>query len=300
MTNNQFYELYRRLAALQTSKDDCHTIIEELTLLCRETMRDSSPEECLAAADICLHEIGQSERLFAVALPCWLTEDECLYLAKALTHEASVNHFQANSPVAYDLSSTEESRARLSACRLCALHVSPAVSLGWTLSLATSFPASEATHNTAQTLLQHHVEDYPSTTLRLLSSPHSPFTSLALAQTGLKLLEQQRSQLNALPKLRELAMPPEMRLIYASLKRSENRDIQRKSEKKSIFDQFITKQHFKYASKTAIEILTDDDVRETTLEMMPFQIATELPTTWLTDPVSGDLARNSLWKGVLE
>ncbi|MFV8801830.1 hypothetical protein ACNSO8_24940 [Yersinia sp. LJYL362] len=300
MTNNQFYELYRQLAALRTSNADCHPIIEELTRLYHETVRDSSPDEYLAAADICLHEIGQSERLFTVALACWLTEDECLDLAKALTHEASVSHLQANSPVAYDLSSTEESRARLAACRLCALHVSPAISLGWTLSLATSFPTSATTLNTALALLQHHMEDYPSTTLRLLSSPDSPFSSLVLAQTGLKLLEQQLSHLNALPKLRELVMPPEMRLIYASLKRSENRDIQRQSEEKSIFGQFITQQHFKYASKTAIEILTGDDVRETTLEMMPFQIATELPTTWLTDPVSGDLARNRLWKGVLE
>ncbi|WP_038910345.1 hypothetical protein [Dickeya dadantii] len=300
MTNNQFYELYSRLAALQTSNADCHPIIEELTRLCLETIRNSSLQECLAVAALCFREIGQSEQLFTVALACWLTEDKCIDLAKVLTHEASVSHLQANSPVAYDLSSTEESRARLAACRLCALHVSPAISLGWTLSLATSFPASATTLNTAQALLQHHMKDYPSTTLRLLSSPNSSFSSLLLAQTVLKRLEQQRSHLNALPKLRELVMPPEMRLIYASLKRSENRDIQRQSEEKSIFDQFITRQHFKYASKTAIEVLTGDDVRETTLEMMPFQIATELPSTWLTDPVSGDLAMNRQWEGVLE
>lgn len=48
-------------------------------------------------------------------------------------------------------------------------------------------------------------------------------------------------------------MPPEMRLIYASLKRSENRDIQRHADEKSIMSMFFTKHFFKYANKTAIE-----------------------------------------------
>ncbi|WP_210483502.1 hypothetical protein [Pantoea ananatis] len=300
MTTDQFYEIYRQLAALRTDAGNCPSVIAELTLLCRETIRTSSPEECLRAADNCLHEIGQSAPLFALALSCWLTDKECIGLAKALAHEASVCHLQAATPQVYDLSSIDEARAILTASRLCALHVSPAVSLGWALSLATTYPASVTALNAAGVLLQHHIEEYPRTTQRLLASPESPFISLELANTALAQLEQQQNHLNGLPVLRELAMTPEMRLMYASLKRSENREIQRHSEEHSIFGQFVTKQYFKYANKTAVEFSMGDDARESTMEMTHFQVEVELPLTWRTDPLSGVLTRNRLWKGELE
>ncbi len=300
MSTNQFYELYRQLAAVRTDADNSHSVIAELTLLCRETIRASSPEECLRTADNCLHEISQSAPLFALALSSWLTDKECIGLAKALAHEASVCHLQAANPQAYDLSSVDESCAILAASRLCALHVSPAISLGWALSLATAYPASATALNAAGALLQHHMEEYPWSTQRLLASPESPFSSLELAHTALAQLEQQQNHLKALPVLRELTMTPEMRLMYASLKRSENREIQRHSEEHSIFGQFVTKQYFKYANKTAVEFSVGDNVKETSLEMTPFQIEVELPLTWRTDPLSGELNRNRLWKGELE
>lgn len=300
MSTNQFYELYRHLGTLRTDASNIHLVIEKLTLLCRETKTSSSPEECLLAADNCLHEISNSASLFAVALSCWLTDDEYHGLAKALADKASVNHLQAENPLAYDLSSLDESRAILAACRLCALHVSPAISLGWALSLATAHPASAPALNAARALVLHHMQEYPWTTLRLLSSLKSPFTSLEIAKMALAQLEQQQNHLNVLPVLREFAMPPEMRLMYASLKRSENRDIQRHSEEKSIFGQLFTKQYFKYASKTALEFSVGDDVKETTLEMTPFQVEVELPITWRTDPLSGELTRKRLWKGKLK
>ena len=68
MTTNQFYELYRHLGTLRTDASNIHLVIEKLTLLCRETKTSSSPEECLLAADNCLHEISNSASLFAVAL----------------------------------------------------------------------------------------------------------------------------------------------------------------------------------------------------------------------------------------
>ncbi|GDJ38828.1 hypothetical protein [Escherichia coli] len=213
---------------------------------------------------------------------------------------ASVCHLQAATPQAYDLSSIDEARAILTASRLCALHVSPAVSLGWALSLATTYPAGVTALNAAGVLLQHHIEEYPRTTQRLLASPESPFISLELANTALAQLEQQQNHLNGLPVLRELAMTPEMRLMYASLKRSEDREIQRHSEEHSIFGQFVTKQYFKYANKTAVEFSMGDDARESTMEMTHFQVEVELPLTWRTDPLSGVLTRNRLWKGELE
>ncbi|MGY4816487.1 hypothetical protein ACVNP3_11185 [Pseudomonas chlororaphis subsp. piscium] len=298
MANNQFYELYRRLVELQNEPEKCHSAIEELTELCREKTKTSSLEECLATADSCLREISHSPTIFAVAVSSWLTAEEDIELAKALVHEASVDQFQATIAQAYDLSQVDESLALLAACRLCVLHPSPAISLGWTLSLATSFPASTAAINIAQKLLQHHMNEYPSTTQQLLTSLNSPFTTLELAVEALAHLEQQQRALAELPRIREFAMPPEMRLIYASLKRSESRDIQRHSESSSIFSQIFTTQHFKYANKTAVEFVVGDEVLETSLSMTSFKISSELPMSEFTDPASGAMSRARLWKGL--
>ncbi|MBX9756912.1 MAG: hypothetical protein K2X80_19300 [Pseudomonadaceae bacterium] len=300
MATNQFYELYRRLAEYRNEPEKCHSAIGELAQLCHEQTRASSLEECLAVADSCLREICQSQTLFAVAVSSWLTHEEDIELAKALVHEASVDHFQATAALAYDLFPIDESLAFLAASRLCALHSSPAISLGWTLSLVISYPENAKALKVAQQLLQHHMNEYPSTTQRLLASQNSPFNSVGLASQALALLEQQQITLTELPRIREFAMSPEMRLTFASLKRSESRDIQRHSEESSIFSQFVTKQHFKYANKTAVEFVVGDEVQETSLAMTSFQLSVELPTSELTDPVSGAMSRTSLWKGLPE
>ncbi|MDT4881504.1 hypothetical protein FQZ97_1173710 [compost metagenome] len=113
----------------------------------------------------------------------------------------------------------------------------------------------------------------------------------------MSILKEQEAALAELPRIREFTMPPDMRLIYASLKRSESRDIQRNSDEKSFFRQLFTPQHFKYANKTAVEIRAGDDVHETSLEMTSFQLSVELPISELTDPLSSMLSRNKLWKG---
>ncbi len=298
MTNNPFYEIYRQLSALRKEPEKSQPVINALTQLCREKTKASSLPECLAVADSCLHEISQCQTLFALAISSWLTQAEDIGLAKALEHEASISHFQASTAQAYDLSSIEEPLAILAACRLAALYSSPAVSLGWALSLASSYPSSAAALNVAGQLLQHHIWEFPATTRRLLASPQSPFASLELAAQGLAVLNEQELQQNALPRLRELAMPPEMRLLYSSLRRKENRDIQLRADERSVFHQFVTRQHFKYAHKTAVEFFVGDEVRETTLAMSSYQMSAELPTSALTDPISCDMARNQLWKGL--
>ncbi|EKN3504061.1 hypothetical protein ACSILG_000197 [Yersinia enterocolitica] len=300
MTNNQFYALYEQFSGLQYTPDNCQPVIDKLSRLCREKTLSSSHDECLTAANSCLHEIAQSATLFTVALSCWLTNDEDRWLAMALEQAASLNHLQATTPQIYALASIPKPRAILAACRLCAMHPAPAVSLGWALSLATSYPSSEKALSAARTLLQHHMDEYPATTGRLLASQSSPFMELELAKGALVTLEQQQNAQDGFPWLREFAMSPEMRLIYSSRKRSENREIQRNSEAKSIFSQFVTKQYFKYANKTAVEFSVGDEVKETTLEMTSFQIKVELPVSWLIDPVSAEFSRNKMWKGDLE
>jgi hypothetical protein len=300
MPTDPFYELYRKLADVNSEPEKCHLLISELTKLCREKIGESSSAECLAAADFCLDEIGQSPILFSVAISGWLTNNEDIELGKALLHKASVHHFQAPAAQAYDLSALDESRSILSACRLCALHASPAISLGWSLSLAVSYPASDTAYDAAQQLLQHHIDEYPLTSLSLLACQDSPFDSSELAKSGLTILEQQQDILRRLPRLREFAMPPEMRLTFYSLKRNQNRDIQRRAEEYSVFGQFVTKQHFKYANKTAVEFLVGDEVKETSLAMTPFQMAVELPVSERTDPISGAISRSMLWRGLQE
>ena len=298
MPTDPFYELYRRMATVKNEPATFHLLAIELAELFRDKKRVSSPEECLAAAESCLREISQSPAYFAVAISYWLTNNEDIVLAKALLQEASVDHLQAQAAQTYDLSAIDESCAILAACRLCALHPSPAISLGWTLSLVVSYPASTSAFNVAQELLQHHINEYPMTSRRLLACQDSPFGSLDLAISVLTTLEQEQDLLKQLPRLREFAMPPEMRLTFYSLKRNENRDIQRYSEKSSIFSQLVTKQHFKYAHKTAVEFIVGDEVQETSLAMTSFQLAVELPQSELTDPIFGVRVRSKLWRGL--
>jgi len=273
--------------------------LDELAKIYRErTPPPSSSEECLAEADDCLHEIAESAILFAAAVSSWLTEDDDVELAKALVSKASVSHLQQSAAEVYDLSDIEEDRAILAACRLCTHYVAPAVTLGWTLSLTVSRPMSEKTSRAVDHLLRHHADEFPETTRRLLSSKDSQFKNVEEANKILAALEEQEVWLESLPRLREFAMTPEMRLTLSSLKRTENRAITRHARESSIFSQICTEQHFKYANKTAVEFVVGDEVHETTLEMSPYSVSIELPLSERTDPQLGVLRRQRLMRGV--
>ncbi|WP_310448523.1 hypothetical protein [Thiobacillus sp.] len=299
MSSEIFYELYRKLAGARSEPTKCLAVVDELAKVCRDSRKAAtSADEFLADADNCLHEIAESSILFATAVSRWLTVDEDVELAKTLVHKASVRHLQQPTAESYDLSNIEEARAILAACRLCTLSAVPAVSLGWTLSLAISHPTSDQTCQTVDHLLQYHVDEFPWSTRQLLSSEDSPFKSLKKANEALAALEEQEAWLDGLPRLREFAMTPEMRLTVSSLKRSEHRAIHRRSEETSVFAKLFTTQHFKYANKTAVEFVVGDKVQETTLEMSPYSVSVELPLSERTDPGSGVSRRRSLWRGV--
>jgi hypothetical protein len=301
MANEIFYELYRKLAALGNEPSNHLAILNEIATACRDRRQTAStPEQWLDEADDCLHEVAESSVLFAEAISSWLTFDEDVQLGKALAGKASVKHLQHSTPVSYDLSNIDEARAILTGCRLCATYVTPAVSLGWALSLASARPISEKTGPAVDHLLRYHAEEFPRTTRRLLASESSPFKSSEKGKEVLTALEQNEIWLESLPRLRELAMTTEMRLTLSSLKRRESRDIHRHASEKSIFSQLFTTQHFKYANKTSIEIITENQVQETTLEMFPFSVSTELPLSERTDPAIGAARRKTLWQGVLK
>ena len=56
-------------------------------------------------------------------------------------------------------------------------YLAPSVSLGWALSLAVSFPFSDKAAEVSELLLKFHIEEYPITTLQLVSHEDSPFSS---------------------------------------------------------------------------------------------------------------------------
>lgn len=301
MTSDIFYELYRKLAIARNEPTKCLPVLDELAKACRDGKKaDSSSDDLLAEVDNCLHEVAQSSTLFAAAVSSWLTTDEDVELAKALVHKASVSHLQQSAAEIYDLSNIEEARAILAACRLCSHFVAPAVSLGWTLSLAVSRPTSDKTSQAVDHLLRYHIEEFPWTTRQLLLSEDSSFKSVEKANQALDILEKQEAWLENLPRLREFSMTPEMRLTLFSMKRNENRAIHRHSEKTSIFSQFCKKQNFKYAHKTAVEFVVGDRVHETTMEMSPHSLSLEPPLSERTDPEFGLVRRQRLWQGVFQ
>jgi len=299
MTSELFYGLYRKLAVARREPSKGLSVLDELAKICRDRKKATpSSDEWLAEADDCLREVAHSSTLFVAAVSSWLSVDEEVELAKALVYKANVQHLQQKAAEAYDLSNIDELRAILAGCRLCTLNATPAISLGWTLSLPVSHPTSDKIDQAVEHLLQYHVDEFPWTTRRLLSSEDSPFTSVEKANEALRALEEQETWLEGLPRLREFAMTPEMRLTLSSLKRSESRAIHRHSKEGSVFSQLFTTQHFKYANKTAVEFVVGDKIKETTLEMSPYSLSVELPLSERTDPVSGAARRRALWRGM--
>lgn len=298
VNHNQFYELYRQLSA---SKADTTAADHAFDTFLADFQKASSNAETLsewmAGADDCLHVVAENSRLFVTAISRWLVDKGSAALAKAVVHKASVRHLQQPGAEFYNLEGVGEAEAVLCAYRLCALNATPAVSLGWTLSLGVAFHDLPATEKAVIELLRFHMDEFPKTTLRLLSAEGSPFAALELVGAALAALKAEDKWLDEQSRLREFAMTPEMRLMLSSLKRGENRAIQRSSRENSVFAQICTTQHFKYANKTALEFLVGSGVQETILEMSSYGLSVELPLSEGTDPVSGASRRLALSRG---
>lgn len=294
----RFHEFYRKFASARHDPTTGALPLDDFAALCRESeLADPDSDGWLSEADHCLHEIAESSVLFAAALSKWLTQAGSKELAKALVHKASVRRLQQAHPESYELSAIPEEQGILVGYRLCALAATPAVSLGWVLSLASVPTKSAKTTAAVEHLLKHLVEEQPGTTLRLLLAKESGFHALEIAKEALAHLKAEDDWLEQQPKLREFAMTPEMRLTLSSLKRSESRDIHRHSREKSVLASLFKAQHFKYANRTAVEVMVDGQVQETTLQMSPYSVSVELPLSEGFDPVAGSLGRNRLWRG---
>jgi hypothetical protein len=236
--------------------------------------------------------------MFAAAMSRWLITREDVELAKALVNKSNVRHLQQPAAEVYDLSTMDEATAILVGCRLCTCIATPAISLGWALSLYLAYPTSDEAHQAADYLLEYHVNEFPQTTRRLLSAEESPFKDVAHAAKALEFLADLEVQLSSWPKLREFAMTPEMRLTLSSLRRREGRDIHHHARKKSVFMQFCKVEQFKYSHKTALEFTDGAQIQETIMEMSSYSVEVELPISERTDPQAGLFSRRGLWRGV--
>ncbi len=244
----------------------------------------------------CLFQIAQSPTLLAAALCQWLTNDADASLGKVLVHQASVSHLDSIRLQNYNLRNFAEQQAVLVGYRLCALMASPAISLGWVLSLSRDFQQSAYVSEAIGPLLAYHYEEIPESSRMLLREP-SASTGIDAAVALLDVLDQDGVELNELPHLRELEMDSEMRSMFSSLKRAEHREIYRRSNEMSVFAQIVTQHRLKYATRTSIEVVGGDGMRDAPIAMSLHSISLEFPMTEVADPELSRLRRNRLWRG---
>ncbi|MBD9437963.1 hypothetical protein IB223_17830 [Pseudoxanthomonas sp. PXM03] len=297
MRDTEGLDIYLQLAAQDRDHDRDGQLLARLSQLARE-MEPNSESDQFGSIDIdnCLHAIAQSPLLFPTALARWLTTDSDVRLGKALLHHANITHLDQHFPQPYDLTRVLEDEAITTARRACALAAAPSVSLGWTLSMARDFPGSDEVRNCTTELLDYHVEQLLVSTVELLGSPDSSFLELDVSTETLRKAREVQQVLDELPRLRELEMTADMRLLYSSLKRSEHREIHRRAEESSAFRGLLHEVRLKYTSRPVIEVPHDSGTEEMTLAMSSHELAIEPPLSELTDPVLGLMRRNQLWR----
>lgn len=162
--------------------------------------------------DNCLHAIAQSPALFPIALARWLAGDTDIRLGKALLHQASVTHLDQRFPQLYDLTGVPVADAITTARRLCVLVATPAISLGWTLSMARDFPNRDAVSTQAMATARLPRRSVAGRAWRVFRRPRSrAFRILVRPIETLRRAREVQQILEGLPRLRELDMTADMR-----------------------------------------------------------------------------------------
>ena len=297
MQDAEGWELYLQLAGDERAPDRDEQLLARLAQHARQTAPDAESDR-FGTVDIdnCLRAIAQSPVLFPIALARWLVGETDVRLGKALLHQASVAHLDQRFPQSYNLSGVAEADTITTARRLCALAAAPAISLGWTLSMARDFPSSDAVRTQAMELLEYHVDQLLVSTAEFLASPESSFQDLDASIETLRRAREAQQVLDDLPRLRELDMSADMRLLHSSLKRSEYREIHRRADEASVFRGLLHQVKLKYASRPVIEVRHEYGTQEMAIPMFSHELAVELPLSELTDPVIGRVRRNRLWR----
>jgi hypothetical protein len=280
--------LYIRLTRAGTDPADVAGLLDEVAAL--------DPNQQAHELGDCISAIVQSPTLSVWALGRWLNTNTDIAAAKRLVHELSVNYLAADAAVRFDLSALHPSDAVLTGFRLCALGSAPPVSLGWMLALL-GLP-DEAVHADALKLLQHHMQEYPYTTKRLLDrvDAESKATLTVIAEAA-TILKQQADALEQAPRLKEFALSREERIALQGLKLREQREIHRHAEQSSVLLAFVKQSHFKYSRDAAVEITAQGQTFEQVLSMQSHGVSVELPLSERLEPLTGPLRRNRLWGG---
>ncbi|MFL9880587.1 hypothetical protein PQR63_19480 [Herbaspirillum rhizosphaerae] len=299
--DSDFPELYRKLTSNRAVPEAAIATLPEIAALCRAHKSTAGTDNKLPPyADHCFHEIVISLPLFTSAIAQWLTSDEDFELGSALLSKANGEYLDAKSPLSFDLEQVKENMAILAGCRLAAEFSTPAISLGWTLSLLAARPTSELTQNAVTSLLGYHLDEFPITSKKLLTVPSPEFESLDLFQLARAEIQKRAQFINSLPFVNEFAMTPEMHMRLVAIRRQENREILRSANDTSFFAKLFSTHHFKYSNKTSVEIHHADGIEETTLDMATHSVSMELPLSERTDPMFGTKLRYALWQGHLK
>ncbi|WP_133817905.1 hypothetical protein [Tahibacter aquaticus] len=298
MNEDEIFALYQALSygARDFGRDE-----ERLTALAPEArarqLDPATQQNWAAALRNCLHAIAETPTLLVRALSMWLTVDADVPLAAALLAHANREAMTLDHPTELPLDAVSIDQAILVAYRLCSRHTSPQLSLGWLLSMARTHPNDGSVQRAVEKLLKHLADEFPRTTLQLLESDACVFRNLPAVQATTTVLVEQAAASRARPRLREFAMTASMRLQHASLKRDEQRDIERGTRQRSVMMQMVRSQRVKYASRVSIQVADHDAVREVPMAMTEMRHTLELPLSESTDPLIGFWVRKKLGRG---
>lgn len=296
MSDERLHALYVAFSRSERNPEADRTALRELAGWARERQSNANgPEDWIAAIDNCANEIAERATLLAMALAEWLAGEEDHALAKVVLRHANSRYFKAATPVSFDLAAMGPEIAATVCRRLCSRFASPAITLGWALSLARDFPDHPAAGRCADAVLTFLANELPNTARNLLSAEASAFGELPKAVATLARIQANETRMAAFESLPELKMTREMRWIRARLNREEQREIMEGAKERSVFAQIVTERHFKYATQVVLEHLTPDGMQESTLSMASFSAGIELPLSEVIDPIMGRLRRAALW-----
>lgn len=272
--------------------------LDEFEVLFRAAKSDGGLDVFLASdATSAIDAIACERAVLTAALLRWLPDNDMLELAEALCQSIGVHYLQARTVVQFDLKGSDPSRAEAVALRLVAHNCPPAMSLGWLLGLSAEHGEGGGVMKTIAELMRYHVDELPVSTEKLLANESGPLAALDVARNALAHLRELDEYLKGLPEAPELFMPMSMRLMYASMLRRRNREINAGSEKRSLFASMFKSKRFKYSTRTAHEIHLVDRTEEQTMTMAPISISMELPISDATDAVAANVRRNRYEKG---
>lgn len=293
--NQLIYELRRKILAAESGGEAAITLaLDMFEGLYREAsaegrVDDFFGEEAETAIDLVVNNL----ELLTTAFLRWLPNREVADLADKLCHAADVPYLQADALVPFNLSGSDKRRAEAVALGLASMAISPALSVGWLLSLAKEHGTANDTAELVEELMGYHVTELPASTKRVLMGERNPLVQLEVARRALERLNEGDAYLQNLPEAHELDMSVPMQLMYSSIRHERNRSINADSAKRSLFASLFKTKRFKYATRTSVEIHHGDRVHEKTLEMAPFSVSYELPVSERADPIAAHFQRQN-------